>query len=240
MKQADQIALPLGYAPAHGRGDFLVSDSNRAAFVAATEDDSPFGPRFALSGPEGAGKTHLAAIWCARREAIRQALAELSETRLAQLHAASAIALEDADRLAELPCAARSKVERLFFHLLNVCTAEDIPLMITGRRPPARWPVRTADLASRLAALPHVAVQPPDDALLALILQKLFRDRGVTVGADVIEYLIRRMDRSFAAAERIVMRLDGLALAHRRTITRRLAADLFEEPERRDGGDAGG
>jgi len=43
-----------------------------------------------------------------------------------------------------------------------------------------------------------------------------------------------------AAAERIVMRLDGLALAHRRTITRRLAADLFEEPERRDGGDAGG
>ncbi len=58
-------------------------------------------------------------------------------------------------------------------------------------------------------------LEPPDDALLAAVLVKLFADRGVGVGPELIRYLLARMDRSFEAAERLVARLDRAALAAR-------------------------
>ncbi|MEM7744174.1 MAG: DnaA/Hda family protein [Pseudomonadota bacterium] len=237
MTNDEQLVLPLAYRPAQGVHDFLVSPSNKAAWQAITLVDSPFAARLALSGPAGAGKTHLAQIWGGRMGAVGQPLADLTELSLRGLFEAPAIVLEDADESLELPGPARRQVETLLFHLLNATMAEGIPLLMTGRTPPARWSVDMPDLASRLSALPHVALQPPDDALLTEILRKLFKDRQLAVGADVLEFLIRRMHRSFEAAEDLVARLDRLSLANRRSITRPLAKELFPdqtgEPELR-------
>jgi chromosomal replication initiation ATPase DnaA len=79
--------------------------------------------------------------------------------------------------------------------------------------------VTLPDLASRLAAMPAVAIAPPDDALLAAVLVKLFADRQLAIGADVVDYLVGRMERSFAAASAMVERLDRAALAERRAVT---------------------
>ena len=74
----------------------------------------------------------------------------------------------------------------------------------------------------------HIAIQAPDDTLLSSILAKLFSDRQMTVGQDVVNYVVRRMERSFAAAERTVDRLDRMALERKRPITRPLAIEMFE------------
>jgi chromosomal replication initiation ATPase DnaA len=74
-----------------------------------------------------------------------------------------------------------------------------------------------------MVAAPAVAVGPPDDALLAAILVKLFADRQVRVGTDVIRFLVTHMERSFDAARRLVADLDAAALAARRRITVPLA-----------------
>lgn len=75
------------------------------------------------------------------------------------------------------------------------------------------------DLRSRLSSVPAVAVGEPDDALFMAVLVKLFSDRQLQVGEDVIRYMTTRMERSFDAARRAVKSIDSAALAARRGIT---------------------
>lgn len=229
MTTPEQLPLPLAHRPRQGRDTFLVSDSNRAAWAAVTASEAP--RRLVLSGPEGAGKSHLASIWGETSRALSVSAADMTEQRQPHLIAAPAVVVEDVDRLADLPGPAARQVEVLLFHLCNIAAAEDSGLLLTARKAPGRWEIALPDLASRFSALPHVAITPPDDDLLASILNKLFRDRQMTVGEDVVVYLLRRMERSFAAAEAVVAELDSLALARRRPITRHLARELFPEPE---------
>ena len=141
---------------------------------------------------------------------------------------------EDADRLAELPTAVAAAAEEALFHLCNRLAAGGGSLMVSGREPPGRWPLALPDLASRLAAAPVARLEPPDDALLAAVLVKLFADRQLAVAPGLIGYLVGRIDRAFAAAEATVARLDAAGLARHRPITPRLAAEVL-----RDGADAG-
>ncbi|MEC7028278.1 MAG: DNA replication protein, partial [Pseudomonadota bacterium] len=63
------------------------------------------------------------------------------------------------------------------------------------------------------------AIHPPDDTLLAVLLVKLFADRQLQIGADVLNYILPRMERSFAAAYELVEAADKLALAEKRGIS---------------------
>ena len=87
------------------------------------------------------------------------------------------------------------------------------------------------DLASRLRTAQVAEISPPDDALLAAVLVKLFRDRQVQITADVIDYLIRRMDRSLAAARAIVDAADRRALAQKRPVSVKLLSELFADDD---------
>ena len=64
-----------------------------------------------------------------------------------------------------------------------------------------------------------VAIRAPDEALIQAVLVKLFADRQLKVDADVIAYVLPRMERSFAAVGELVAAPDAEALAHRRNIT---------------------
>ncbi len=92
---------------------------------------------------------------------------------------------------------------------------------------PGELEFRIPDLRSRLRALPHVEVQPPDEALLKAVLVKLFSDRQLNVEPAVIDYLALRMERSMAAASQVVAAIDRLALAMHRKVTRPLAAEAL-------------
>ena len=104
---------------------------------------------------------------------------------------------------------------------------EEACLLITARGAPARWGVALPDLASRLRALPTVALSAPDDALLRAVLVKLFADRQLGVDESLVSYLVTRIERSFAAARAAVETLDREALRLQRPVTRALAAELI-------------
>jgi chromosomal replication initiation ATPase DnaA len=71
------------------------------------------------------------------------------------------------------------------------------------------------------------ALDPPDDALLAAVLVKLFADRQLTVDERLIEFLAHRIERSFAAAQAAVAELDSEALRLKRPVNRALAAEIM-------------
>lgn len=218
-----QLAFDLPVRPALGRGDFFVSPANALALAAL--DDSARWPlgRLVLTGPAGSGKSHLARVWAAAVGAEVLDAVALPGRGPETLPAGGGVAVEDADRIAGDPAA-----ETALFHLVNLMQAAGGRLLITGARPPSVWGVALPDLASRLEAGGRAAVEPPDDALLAAVLVKLFADRQVRVPPALIPWLVARMERSFEAARDLVARLDARALAEGRPIGQRLAAELLD------------
>jgi chromosomal replication initiation ATPase DnaA len=221
-----QLVLDLPARPALGRADFFVSPANRIALAQVDGWPAWPGGRLAVIGPQGAGKTHLAHVWAARAGARVLPAAALPTLDLAVLPADAALAVEDADRLGDLPAPAAA--EEALFHLINRLAPAG-SLLLTGRPAPSRWPVALPDLASRLAATAPACLEPPDDALLAAVLVKLFADRQLAVAPGLIDYLVSHIDRAFAAAEAAVATLDRAALARHRPLTARLAAEVLRD-----------
>ena len=99
-------------------------------------------------------------------------------------------------------------------------------LLVTARRFPSAWGVALPDLASRLKAAATVEIREPDDLLLAGVIAKLFADRQVEVEPHVVQFLVRRIERSLATAIRVVDKLDRAALEQKTRITRALAGEI--------------
>jgi chromosomal replication initiation ATPase DnaA len=221
---ANQLTFDLALPPpTYAREDFVVAAGNREALAWLDRWPDWPAPALALGGPPGSGKTHLGRIWAARAQAALVEGADLegkSVPDLAALSAASAaIVIEHADRAPD----------RALFHLYNLMRERRGHLLLISETPPARWRIALPDLASRLRAAPAVAVAPPDDELLGSIILKQLADRQLHAAAGVVHYLVSHMERSGEAARRVVAALDCRALAERREIDRRLAADVLKE-----------
>jgi chromosomal replication initiation ATPase DnaA len=170
-------------------------------------------------GPQGSGKSHLANVWRLRSSAGLLAASALDEPAVAALPEGGALALEDLDR--------EPIDERALFHLINRARESSLSVLLTSRTAPGDLEVAIPDLRSRLRALPVVEVHAPDEALLKAVLVKLFADRQLNVDPAVIEFVSVRMERSMAAAARVVAAVDRLALATHRKVTRPLAAEAL-------------
>ncbi len=216
-----QLALALPHAESFAREDFLAGPSNEAAL--ALIERWPDWPHrvVALVGPEGSGKSHLAAIWAGVAGARFLSSRALGMTHLPAALATGALVVED---LIE-----GQLDERALFHLLNLAREDEGFVLLTARTAPAGWKTGLADVASRLRALPVVTVSPPDDALLRAVLVKLFADRQLKVDENLVAYLSTRLERSFAAARDAVETLDREALRLKRPVNRALAAEIFRE-----------
>jgi len=104
-------------------------------------------------------------------------------------------------------------------------------LLLVARADPREWERRVEDLFSRLAATPRATILPPDDALLAAVMRKRFRDLGVEVSPEVVNFVLARIERSLVAVADAVAELDAAALGSRRPVTVPLAREvLFGQP----------
>lgn len=181
--------------------------------------------RLLLIGPEGAGKTHMASFWAAENGARKVVVAGLHPDHTDHLVAeGGALVVEDADHAGHAAGA-----EQALFHLWNLCGARDCLLLMTARAAPRDWGLILPDLRSRMDAVAQVRVGAPDEALLAAVLVKLFADRQLTVSAGLIDWLVLRMDRDMGLARRLVSGMDQMALASKKPVTRKIAADLLDK-----------
>ncbi len=213
-----QFILDLGHRTAYGEADFLVAPCNETAVAWIDRWPAWPGPALALYGPAGCGKTHLAHVWQARAGASFIKREDLRTDSVPDLlGAASSVILDDAEGVEE----------EALLHLYNVVAERGGSLLLTATRAPAHWMVVLPDLRSRLLAAAAVPIAPPDDALLGGVLKKLFADRQLAVGEEVILFLLRQMERSFEAARRVVRELDEAALTEHRSITVPLARRIF-------------
>jgi chromosomal replication initiation ATPase DnaA len=217
-----QIPLAFGHVPSLAEDDFLVASCNAEAHAWIVAPENWPGPATILVGPAGSGKTHLAHLFARSGGGLLIPAAEVTtETSRPLLESVSALVVEDCDRPGALD-------EVALFHLINQARELGRVLLLTARTPPAAWGIRLPDLRSRLLAMPVASIGAPDDSLLAALLVKLFDDRQLRIGEDVVHFLVGRMERSFAACASLVERLDHAALAGHRAITVPLARRILE------------
>jgi chromosomal replication initiation ATPase DnaA len=217
MSSAEQLLLGFEHEVASGPEDFMPAPCNQAALAWVARWPAWPAAALVLHGPPGCGKSHLARIWAAGAGARQLDPAALPS--LAEGEPPAAAVLDPAEPIAD---------ELALLQFYNRVREQGGHLLLTARQPVAAWPLALPDLASRLRALPAVAIGAPDDALLAALLVKLFDDRQLTVSEGVIGYLIRHMERSFAAAHAVVEALDRRSLQKRRPVTVALARAVLE------------
>jgi chromosomal replication initiation ATPase DnaA len=218
---ARQLAFDLPHAESFRRDDFLPSSSNQAA-LALVESWPAWADRIAaIAGPPGSGKSHLAAIWAGRSGARFVDAASLTRAEVPRALATGALVIED--------LAPQRVDEAALFHLLNLAREETAFVLITAKKRLDLEGFALADLASRLRAVPAVQLAPPDDALIAAVLVKLFADRQTRIDEDTVSFLLTRIERSLAAVREVAARLDRAALSRGRRITRALAADVLRQ-----------
>ncbi|WP_299045545.1 DnaA/Hda family protein [uncultured Tateyamaria sp.] len=219
---AQQLGFDLPVREALGRDDFLVAPSNAVALSMVEAWRTWPMNKLVLSGPEGAGKTHLAHVWAAETGAQILPASKLNQATV-DAYFDGPVAVEDVDRIAT-----DTDRQTALFHMHNALQAAGHPLLMTGTIAPSLWQLSLPDLQSRVDAAGHAALDAPDDSLLAAVLAKLFADRQLAPRPDVIPYLVTHMERSFAAARRVVADIDADSLARQKPVTRALAAACLD------------
>ncbi len=216
-----QLTLDWPHQPSFAREDFLPAPSNREALRTIDQWPDWAGRMLLLVGPEGAGKSHLAAVWAGAAGAVTLSAETLNEAGRDAGARASALLIEDADRV--------GPAEAELFHLVNAALQHDAWLLLTARAAPDAWGLRTPDLLSRLRLAPVVRLGAPDLELTEAVLFKLFSDRQLQVDPHVMTYIAVRIERSLGAARRLVALLDREALARGRRVTRAMASEFLRQ-----------
>ncbi|NBB63864.1 chromosomal replication initiator DnaA [Pseudomonas sp. ODNR1LW] len=209
---AEQLRLPLERPVASEA--FVISDSNAEAVRVLTRWPDGAGPVLALYGPAGCGKSRIAADWAERLGALPLNGAEAAMVDPLELEGRP-ILLDNA----------RDADDESLFHLINLAHSGGGALLLADREPPRAWTAELPDLRSRLDAVRTVALEAPDDAVLSAVLRARFAERSITPSDDVIDYLVRRLDRSADTAADVVARLDAL----HRPVTRVLARQVLDQ-----------
>ena len=210
----NQLRLDLSKPAAYRPDAFVISPANADAVDLVLGRWREWPSRaVALVGPEGAGKTHLARLW------LQDSGGVILQPPFADTQGLAApVLVENADRVTD---------PEGLFHLLNHAAAGGL-VLLTARTLPQTWPTALADLRSRFNALPVAELGAPDDEILSGVLENLFAQHKIRPAADLLPYLLPRMERSATAARRIVEILDAAAAREHREVNRSLAVQRLD------------
>ena len=217
--QPRQLAFALPHAESLTRDYFLEGPANEAGLTLIESWPDWPNPIMLLTGEEGSGKSHLAAIWAEVSGARSTSAHALTPATVPAALATGALVVEDLKP--------GDFDERALFHLMNLAREDAAFVLVTSRLAPSAFGVELRDLRSRLRAVPVVSLSPPDDHLFRALIVKFCADRQLTVDEAVVSYLANRIERSYAAARQAVELLDTEALRLGRPVTRALAAELL-------------
>ena len=213
-----QLPLNLDVSPAYSVDDFIVTPCNTEAMAWLRRWPNWPGYGLIIYGPSGCGKSHLARVWQEQTKARLIYGADLIKNDQVLRLGSSAVVVEGAD----------DANERALLRLYNGIVEARKTVLLTAKTVPTGWPMMLPDLVSRMTALAAVGIEKPDDSLLQAILVKQFSDRQLQIGAEVVVYLVNRMERSFESAREIVAVLDEMALDQQRPVTVSLAGEALE------------
>jgi chromosomal replication initiation ATPase DnaA len=128
--------------------------------------------------------------------------------------------------------------EAMLWRLLDLARTERGAVLLVGAKLPSAWAVQTPDLRSRLASLPVAKLGEPDEALMDVVLRRICREQFIQLSDDAAKFLVRRLPRTFAAAQAWAAALDEELVRGAKPVTTVIAKRALEKMQARwTGGD---
>jgi chromosomal replication initiation ATPase DnaA len=201
----------------------VVAEANREAARLLTEWRSWPNGALALTGPKGAGKTHLALAW-----ALEAGARQVSPTTTPDDAAAI---FKQADGRLFIDDLGGARDEGMLWRVLDLARTQGGAVLLVSTHAPQGWHVAIPDLRSRLNALAVARLGEPDEALMEVVLRRICREQFIQLSDDAARYLARRLPRTFAAAHQMAAALDADLTRGARPISRRAAEKALEKAQ---------
>ncbi|AUW58865.1 chromosomal replication initiator DnaA [Sphingobium sp. SCG-1] len=118
--------------------------------------------------------------------------------------------------------------DETLFHAWNRAQLNKQPLLLIAQAQPQNWTVALPDLRSRLMAMPHLRIEEPDDALIRALIERGLASGGAPWSLDIVDWLHRRIERSYAAIAEVMGYLNAQSLSQRRKISVPFAKEALQ------------
>ena len=200
---SDQLILEFPSHKAYKKEDFYVSPSNQQAYDFINSWPRWIKRTVNIFGPPGSGKSHLASILKNKTSCLQVNSNELNENIFIKYKTKEALIIENLDEKIS---------ENLLFALWNIALQDNKYLMITSKKSIVSYKFKLKDLTSRITSSLIIGIKLPNDDLISVILAKNFSDKQIKVEKKHIEYIIKRIDRSYEKISQFILILDKYSL----------------------------
>ena len=199
----DQLIFKFPKYKIYKKEDFYVSSSNQEAY-----DFIISWPRWIkriinIFGPSGSGKSHLASILKNKISCFEINSNELNEKVFIKYKTKEAVIIENLDEKIS---------EKLLFTLWNTALQDNKYILITSKKPISYYKFKLKDLISRINSSLIIGIKLPSDDLISVIIAKNFSDKQIKVNKKQIDYIIKRIDRSYEKISQFILTLDKYSL----------------------------
>ena len=199
----DQLIFKFPTYHAYKKEDFYVSPSNQEAYDFIVSWPKWMKRIINICGPSGSGKSHLASILKSKTSCLQINSHELNEKTFSKFKTKEALIIENVDEKSS---------EFLLFSLWNLALQDNKFLLITSTKPINLYKFKLNDLMSRLNSGLIIKIKLPSDELISVILAKNFSDKQIKVEKKHIDYIIKRIDRSYEKISQFILTLDKYSL----------------------------
>ena len=200
---SDQLILEFPSHKAYKKEDFYVSPSNQQAYDFINSWPRWIKRTVNIFSPSGSGKSHLASILKNKTSCLQVNSNELNENIFIKYKTKEALIIENLDEKIS---------ENLLFALWNIALQDNKYLMVTSKKSIVSYKFKLKDLASRINSSLIIGIKLPSDDLISVILAKNFSDKQIKVEKKHIEYIIKRIDRSYEKISQFILILDKYSL----------------------------
>ena len=220
MKSLNQLLLEFDYEQNFKDDDFYVSKSNFYTFELINKWPNWEKNFLNISGPKFSGKTHLADIFLKKFNGIKILSNSLSDENIKLIKPYQNIVLEDLTLEVD---------EKLIYTLFNIIDQDNKFLVITSSKSIAEIDFKLKDLKSRTKNCLLAKIENPDDELMFALILKNLSDRQITLDKKLIDFIIKRIERSYGKIFEFIYKIDKISLKKKKSIDFKIINEALEE-----------
>ena len=220
MTDLNQLIIKFDYEKNFKDDDFYVSQSTRNIFNILNNWPKWEKNFLNVSGDKYSGKTHLMNIFIKKFKGIKLDAESLSNDDLARIKVYENVILEDFSNKIN---------EKLIYSLFNIIDIDNKFIIVTSDKPITEINFSLPDLKSRTKNFIIQKIEKPDDDLMFALILKNLSDRQISIDEKLINFIIKRIDRSYGNIFNFIYKIDELSLKKKKPIDFKLIKEVLGE-----------
>ena len=218
MKNLDQTIIKFDYGQNFKNDDFYVSKNNEHIFNLLNKWPKWEKNLVNISGENFSGKTHLVNIFLKKFKGFKIDSNQLSNKMIDEIKIHQNIILEDLDKDID---------EKLFYTLINTIEHDNKYLIVTSLNSIVNIEFKLNDLRSRSRNFLLQNIEKPDDDLIFALILKNLSDRQISLDKKLIDYIIKRIDRSYSKIFDFIYKIDEISLKRKKSIDFKIIKEVL-------------